>query len=200
MKLFAGIKGVEVMIKQRFNRIETENLVLRRFKDTDADEFYSYRTNPEIRRYQGEGWCDCTYEKAEKFIQEQKIIEPGTPKKWFHVAIELKSNGDLIGDLGIYTSSFNKTQIRIVISPDYQDEGYAVEAIEAALDYTFKELDIDEVIAITDIRNSQSVNLLQKLNFQKHGNFVNTGDGEGIFTSEHLFVMPKEEWLHDQAM
>ncbi len=185
------------MTRSLFEMIETKNLILRRFREADYESFYDYRNDPEIRRYTGEGWCDCTLEKAKKFIQEQTTAEPGKPKQWFQIAIELKSTGELVGDLGIYTwgPDENHTQIFITIAPDFQQEGFAQEALEAALDYVFKILGVDQVIAITDIRNRAAINLLESLEFESHGDFKTNEEIEGENKTEHLFIIDKKAWL-----
>lgn len=189
-------KGVEIM-KRLFEKIETKNLILRRFRNTDYESFYDYRNDPEIRRYTGEGWCDCTLEKAKKFIEEQTTADPGKPKQWFQIAIELKSTGELIGDLGIYTwdPNENHTQLFITIAPPFQQGGFAQEALEAALDYVFKILDVEQVIAITDIRNRAAINLLENLEFESHGDFKTSEEIEGGVKTEHLYMIDKKAWL-----
>jgi len=188
------------MASYKFDGIETKNLILRRFKESDIKRFYAYRNHPELRRYVGEGWCDCTLEKAKKFIKEQATAEPIKPKQWFNIAIEKKISEELIGDLGFYTQDSEDTQIQlfVTIAPDYQQEGFALEAMGAAMEYVFKYLDVEQVIAIIDIRNRAAVNLLERLEFKRHGDFT-TGevvDGEDI--TEHLFTITKNQWLKEE--
>ncbi len=183
------------MERYQFKGIETKNLILRRFKESDIKRFYAYRNHPEIRRYVGEGWCDCTYEKAKVFIKEQSGAELKTPKQWFQIAIERKSDKELIGDLGIYTPEPAEKQVQmfVTIAPDSQQEGFALEAAKAALDYVFDNLDLEQVIAIIDIRNRAAVNLLERLKFEKHGDFTTNEEVDGEDITEHLFTITKEQ-------
>lgn len=185
------------MARYEFDGIETKNLILRRFRESDIKRFYAYRNHPEIRRYVGEGWCDSTLEKAKGFIKEQATAEPKKPKQWFQIAIENKSTKELIGDLGIYTQKADDNQIQlfVTIAPDYQQEGFAEEAIEAALDYVFKNLDVEQVIAIIDIRNHSAVKLLENLKFEIHGDFTTGEEVDGEDITEHLYTFSKNSGL-----
>ncbi|NBG87896.1 GNAT family N-acetyltransferase [Isachenkonia alkalipeptolytica] len=185
------------MARYEFDGIETKNLILRRFKESDIKRFYTYRNHPEIRRYKGEGWCDCTFEKAKKFIREQAGAEPQKSNKWFQMAIELKSRGELIGDLGIYISDSDewKAQIFVTIAPDYQQEGFAEEAATAGLNYAFSNLDVEEMVAIIDTRNQPAVSLLENLAFERQGDFTTNEEVDGEDRTEHLFTLGKEQWI-----
>lgn len=189
------------MAMYKFEEIETKHLILRRFKETDVKNFYAYRNHPEIRRYKGEGWCDCTLEKAREFIKEQAIVEPIKPNQWFNIAIEKKSNNQLIGDLGFYTqaSEDNQMQLLVTIAPDYQKEGFALEAMTAAIEYVFIIMDVEQVIAIIDIRNRAAVNLLESLGFEKHGDFTTGEVVDGEDTTEHLFAITKNHWMKEKS-
>ena len=189
------------MARYEFDGIETKNLILRRFRESDIKRFYAYRNHPEIRRYVGEGWCDCTIEKAKEFIKEQATAEPKKSKQWFQIAIEGKSRKELIGDLGIYSrgSDENQVQMFVTIAPDYQQEGFAEEAIEAALGYVFKNLDVEQVIAIIDIRNHAAAKLLERLEFQRHGDFTTSEEVDGEDITEHLYTFSKKQWVKKEA-
>ncbi len=188
-------KGVGMMTSNKFENIETDNLILRKFKKEDLEDFYHYRNEPEIRRYKGEGWCDCTLEKAKEFIDQQKNAEPGKPKHWFQVAIELKSNNELIGDLGMYTLEEEKTaQMIIAIAPEYLQEEFGLEATKALLNYIFNELDIIQVDFIADERNRAAMNLMEYLRLEKQGGFTTNEEADGEDKTEHFFTVTKEQW------
>ena len=105
-----------------FQNIETERLILRKFKESDADRFFTYRTDPQVALHQGDGWKNYTRERAEEFIQKQMNFEPGIPGTWFQIAIEYKDKGMLIGDLAIHTlaEDINQVEIGFTINPLYQ--------------------------------------------------------------------------------
>lgn len=184
------------MDNMKFCCIESERLVLRKFKESDAETFFEYRTNPQIALYQGEVWVNYTYEQAVGFVKEQMNSEPGIPDAWFQIAIELKNTGSLIGDLAIHTLPQDRNQVEIgfTVSPSFQNKGFAVEAVNCLLRYIFNVLKKHRVIAITDVRNKSSIKLIEKIGMRKEGHFIKNAWNKGEYTDEYLFALLKEEW------
>lgn len=177
-----------------FSSIESERIILRKFKETDIENFYKYRSNPKVSLYQG--WDNYKYEQAIEFIEKQKNFEPNIPGTWFQVAIELKNNNNLIGDCAIHTLKEDPSQVEVgfTIEPIYQGKGYAVEALRCLFDYLFNTLSKHRVIARTDARNIRSINLLEKLGMRREGYFIKNAWYKGEYTDEYLYAMLKEEW------
>ena len=180
----------------KFSNIETERLILRKFKESDAETFFKYRTNPQVAKYQGEGWVNFKIEQAVEFIKEQMDFEPGVPDSWFQIAIELKDTGNLVGDLAIHTLSqdINQVEIGFTLNPVYQNKGFGIEVVRSLLEYIFKVLNKHRVIAITDVRNKPSIKLLEKVGMRKEGHFIKNAWNKGEYTDEYLFALLKEEW------
>ena len=66
--------------------------------------FLAYRTDPNVARYQD--WEGYTRADAERFIGGVDSMNPNVPGEWFQYAIEVKSNGQMIGDLGMLTVAY----------------------------------------------------------------------------------------------
>lgn len=79
--------------------IESERLILRRFKDSDLAPFGAYRNDPEVARYQA--WDSCDEQEAVAFIREMESAQADVPGEWFQFAIESKKTGALIGDCAL---------------------------------------------------------------------------------------------------
>ena len=184
------------MNKIKYTNLETERLILRKFEESDAETFHEYRTNPQVALYQGEGWVDYTLEQASKFVQEQMNFDPGIPDTWFQIAVELKDGGKLIGDLAIHTLPQDSNQIEIgfTLNPLYQKKGFGIEAVRCLLGYLFTVLNIHRVVAISDVRNSSSIRLIEKIGMRKERYFIKSAWNKGEYTDEYLFALLKEEW------
>lgn len=185
----------------KYHDLETRRLVLRRFIESDAKPFWEYRTSPGAARYQGERFSDCTQDKALEFVKEQMVAEPGVPDGWFQIAIEEKQTGRLIGDLGIHTlpEDQNQYEIGITINPRDQNLGYGIEAINSLLEYLFGERKGHRVIALTDVRNSPSIHLLEKAGMRKEGYFLQNAWSKGEYIDEFLFALLNEEWASQRS-
>lgn len=180
----------------KFKNLETERLILRKFKESDVDTFFNYRTNPQVALYQSEGWVNYKYEQAVEFVNKQMNFEPGIQDTWFQVAIELKDTGNLIGDMAIHTlpEDINQVEIGFSLNPIYQNKGFGIEAVKCLLGYIFNVLNIHRVIAITDVRNKSSIKLLEKVGMRKEGHFIKNIWYKGEYTDEYLFALLNEEW------
>lgn len=180
----------------RFSKIETERIILRKFKESDAEAFFKYRPNPQVALYQGEGWENYKFEQAVEFVKEQMNFEPDIPDTWFQVAIELKNTGNLIGDCAIHTlpQDTNQVEIGFTLNPMYQNKGFGTEAIKCLLGYIFNVLNKHRVIAVTDVRNKNSIKLLEKVGMRREGHFIKNAWNKGEYTDEYLFAILKEEW------
>ncbi len=122
--------------------------------------------------------------------------KPGIPGTWFQIAIEMKDTKVLIGDCAIHTlpQDANQAEIGFTLNPMYQNKGFAAEAVRYLLEYIFNVLDMHRVIAVTDVRNKNSIKLLEKLGFRREGHFIKNAWNKGEYTDEFLFAMLKEEW------
>jgi len=184
------------MADVRFSVIETERLLLRKFAESDAEAFIKYRTDPRVARYQGDIWVNYTLEQAAEFVKEQMTSEPGIPGNWFQIAVESKSDGRLIGDLAIHTlhPETDQAEIGFTLDPLYRSKGFGTEAVKNLLGYIFNVLKLRRVIAITDVRNVDSISLLERIGMRREGHFIKSSWNKGEYVDEYLYALLREEW------
>ena len=177
-----------------FDQLESERLILRRFKDSDLAPFLAYRNDPEVARYQA--WESCTGREATAMIEGLKSLQPGTPGEWFQFAIELKGTGALIGDCALKVEQDGRqAEVGYTLAHEHQGKGYASEAISHLLYYAFGDLRLHRVVAITDQENEPSIALLERLGMRREGRFVQNVWFKGRWASEYLYAVLDEEWL-----
>lgn len=162
-----------------FIELRTPQLVLRRFRPSDAAAFRAYRSHPDVARYQS--W-DQAYrlEEAEAFMDAISHASPGTPGEWFQFAAISANTGHLVGDVGLRTDTDEPDvmELGITLSPEYQGQGYATEIAAAVIDYAFGTLDAVTIRAVTDTRNGSSISLLERLHF------IRTATEDAMFKGE----------------
>lgn len=174
---------------------ETPRLILRSFRPEDAAAFSAYRSDPEVARYQG--WtAPYLLEQAQSFIAEMDRITPGAPGQWYQIAIERKSGGELIGDMG-YQIEVNFPQQAVIgysLARAFQHQGYAGEAVDRLLQYLFKTLELHRVIAYIDVENPASFHLLEKLGFRREAHHIENLWFKGAWCSEYVYALLAREW------
>ena len=174
--------------------LETERLIIRNLNPKDVDDFYFYRSNPEVTRYQS--FDVMTREQAEKFIESQKDRTFGKPGEWVQYAIENKETEKLIGDCAIKLDQHDQriAEIGITLSHTEQKKGFARETMNAVLQFLFSLQDFHRVVEIVDAENESSVKLLENCGFKKEGHFIENIFFKGKWGSEFQYAMLRKDW------
>jgi len=181
-----------------FKQIQTRRLILRQLTLADREAFFAYRSLPEVYQYQG--WAPKDISEADIFLKTNETLLPNVPDTWLQWAICLKS-GLLAGDLGMHFSADGyQAEIGYTLSPCFQGNGYAGEAVEAALAYLFNELHKYRVTASVDPRNQSSIRLLEKLNFRLEAYYLESYPDSITYTDDLCYAMLLKEWLSRQRV
>ncbi|HJT80990.1 MAG TPA: GNAT family N-acetyltransferase [Chthoniobacterales bacterium] len=144
--------------------INTERLLLRELKASDAGQIFSLRSNKDVNRF-----LDRTpateLKDADVFIQKiQKEVASGNSFYW---AVTVKPDPKLIGTLCLWNLSADRKRIEIgyELVPEMQGKGIMREAVEAIINFSRNELKLDQLDAYSHKQNEASTQLLRNLNF-----------------------------------
>jgi len=178
-----------------FSLLETPRLLVRRFHVRDLDSFVAYRSQPETARFQS--W-DAPFPRpeAEAFLAELAECHPDTPGEWFQFAVERRSDGVLLGDVGLraFDDETETMEIGYTLDIRHTGQGYAADAVAAVLDYALVARGKRAVQAWTDRRHVRSHALLARLGFVP----LETPPRIGVFKGETCedigHVMTAEAW------
>ena len=147
--------------------METERLIIRRFKAEDWQDLYDYLSKEEVVRYEPYGIY--TEEESKKEAARRADDEA-------FFAVELKENHKVIGNTSFATEGheqFLTWEIGYVLNPDYQGKGYATEASRRILKYGFEELNAHRIMARCNPVNKKSWHLMERLKMRREGHFIN---------------------------
>ncbi|SHM49711.1 GNAT family N-acetyltransferase [Chryseobacterium polytrichastri] len=156
-------------------KIETERLLLRKLEDTDYERLFLLDSDPEVMKYIGVPVVKDVNDskKMIQFIQKQ-YAENGVGR---FAVIEKESNL-LIGWSGLkfltepINGYKNVYELGYRYLPEYWGKGYAMEAAKASLNYGFNDIDTDIIYAMAHSENDGSNHILQKLGFERTGEFM----------------------------
>lgn len=145
------------------NILETERLILREFKTDDAGFILELLNNPTWLQFIGDRGV-TTINDAGKYISD-KLINSYTTNG-FGLYMTILKNGNIpIGMCGlIKRDTLEDVDIGFALSPAFTGKGYAFEAAFATLKYAKNVLKLQRIIAITTADNTNSINVLKKLN------------------------------------
>jgi RimJ/RimL family protein N-acetyltransferase len=178
-----------------FEHLATSRLLIRRFRAGDAEALATYRSDPEVARYQD--WeIPYPIEEASRFIASLQHRAPGTSGTWFQFAVSLASSRDLIGDIALRTgrSDPRQAELGFTFAAARQGRGYAMEAVRSVVQYSFTQLAMHRVFARTDVRNLSALRLLERIEFRREGEFRESVWFKGEWVTDVLYAQLESEW------
>lgn len=155
-------------------QIETERLLLRPFAKKDLNDFYEYASVEGVGEMAG--W------KHHQSVEETQRVLDGFVAKDKTFAIVLKSNGKVIGSLGVEKygleekltefNSYVGRELGYVLSKAYWGQGIMPEAVKAVIEYLFNVLSFDFLLCGHYDSNSQSQKVQEKCGFKPYRKLV----------------------------
>jgi ribosomal-protein-alanine N-acetyltransferase len=141
--------------------LETARLRLRSFIPSDLDALARLFADPEVMRHLGIE-SGKTMTRAETQIVLDKYIAGWAEHDFGMCAVWHKATQQLIGLCGLRLRQ-TPPELLYVLSKEWWGQGLAVEAARACLRYSFEELKLERVVALTRPDNVGSRRVLKKL-------------------------------------
>lgn len=139
-----------------------EGIELRRLMPSDLQAFQSYRQDAEIGRFQG--WQAMSDGAALAFLTEMNSAVLLQRGQWTQIAIAQPGSATLIGDIGLFVADdAAQAEIGFTLGRAAQGRGLGSAAVRAAIALLFEQTPVQQVIAITDARNTPSMRLLERV-------------------------------------
>ena len=150
-------------------KLETERLILRKFKITDAqDMFDNYASSDNVTKYMT--WeTHKNIDVTKEYLQS--LTESYSDGKVFDWAIKLKSENKVIGSISAknLNENISKIEIGYCIGEKWWNHGIVTEALKEIIRFLFEEVDINRIEAYHDIRNPASGRVMQKCGMKFEG-------------------------------
>lgn len=166
--------------------LETDRLLIREFKEGESDLIYDLDRDPDVMRYIGSGKTRNKKE-AEEYLKN--IIRHYNQYGFGLWAVFLKNNETFAGWCGLkHLENTNKIELGYRLKKKYWGIGIATEASKAVLDYGFRKLQLDHIIAIALPENKKSLSVLKKLKMTETGNTLAYGMKCILFEKKNPFI------------
>lgn len=136
---------------------ETERLILRRYESKDLEDLYEYLSDPQVVEH--EPYEAMSLDEVKGNL-EWRILSDEM------VAVELKSNHKMIGNVYIGKRDFDALEIGYVFNKNYWGKGYAKESCAKLIEMAFAD-GIHRIYAECDPKNPSSWRLLEALGFER---------------------------------
>ncbi|MFC5269818.1 GNAT family N-acetyltransferase [Adhaeribacter terreus] len=140
--------------------LETDRLLLREIGPEDARKMYELNLDPEVIKYTG----DPPFESelaAENFIRNYPDYSKNGYGRWLVVR---KTDDEILGWCGLkFLPETQETDVGYRFFKKFWGMGYATEAAEACLEYGFKNLGLQTIVARAMHENPASIQVMKKI-------------------------------------
>ena len=181
-------------------RIETDRLILRRFKMEDAEIMYrNWASNDEVTKYLT--WPTHADVNVTRSVIEGWIQSYANPD-FYNWAIVLKTIGEPIGSLSVvkYDEKTASAVIGWCMGKRWWGQRIMPEAARAILEYLFETVEFNRIAAKHDKNNSKSGRVMQKIGMIREGTLRASGKNNQGIVDEVYYSILKDDYEkdHDQ--
>ena len=183
------------MAKELMKKINTERLILRKFKLEDAEEmFRNWATDSKTTLY-------LTWDPHNS-VEETK----GLIKIWIESykdgglnwIVEEKSSKEVIGNIAVmdYEEETKTCELGYCYGSKFWGKGYASEALESVIKFLFEELNIQNITAFHIGENTASGRVMEKVGMTKYKVIPNSKFNKNIqfLDTEVRYKITKEDY------
>ena len=147
--------------------IETERLVLRRWRDADREPFAALNADPHVMEFMPK-----RLERAESDALIDRIEGTFDQHGFGFWAVEVRGGAPFAGFVGLSVPRFDAhftpcVEIGWRLAVEQQGHGYATEGARAALAFGFEQAGLDEIVAFTTPKNAPSLHVMEKLGMRR---------------------------------
>ena len=192
--------------------IETERLLLRPFRESDAADVLEYLSGPLPHCFANLRLTSLDDVRAE-LAKRAEDTE-------YCFAIVLKETGKVIGETDASPSTYVPPALRsrasdppvpdtfspcMILNAAYQGSGYAYEALHALFDYLFTRKGVRRIYAYVDDYNARSRHLCEKVGLRFEGlfrafvSFVDDADGNPVYENTMQLAVLRDEWMANRT-
>ena len=168
--------------------LETDRLILRRFREADLLGLYAYLSDPQVVAF--EPYRPMTLEEVRKNLNWRISTEE-------MIAVERKDTGKLIGNVYLGRREFDALEIGFVFHTQHQHQGFARESCEKLIECAFAS-GVHRIYAECDPENLASWGLLERLGFSREAHlrqnvyFWKDEQGNPIWKDTYIYALRGE--------
>ncbi|MCL2704196.1 MAG: GNAT family N-acetyltransferase [Defluviitaleaceae bacterium] len=169
--------------------LESERLLLRKFREEDATDLLEWASDPEtVRWLVWEGLS--TREEAHASIFNHYLLKPGM------FAIEIKETGKCIGAIDLrLIPEHDKASFGYVLNRRYWGKGYMTEVLRTLIAFCFEKLEVNRAEAKHYAGNPASGRVMEKAGMTKEGLLRQSEKVKGIMRDNVLYGIIKEDYF-----
>ncbi len=159
------MSGYQARANCQSGTIETERLVLRRWREEDVAALAAVNADPEVMRWIGDG---SVRDEAQTRARIEDMEREWECEGFGLFAVEIRADGRLAGFTGLSVPHFLPELLPAVeigwrLGAEFWGRGYATEAAAAALRFGFLDRGLNQIVSISQPQNTASERIMAKL-------------------------------------
>ncbi|MBQ7252042.1 MAG: GNAT family N-acetyltransferase [Kiritimatiellae bacterium] len=144
--------------------IETPRLRLRPLRPEDVPALKEWMPDPSLYAYWGKGPGKTDKQPELLFAKAER------PSKSFHLGIEEKASGKVVGELWVHLIENDRmASVAVRIASSRHGRGYGTEALSAMTRFCFARTELRRLQAQVDVRNVASWKMLERCGYKREG-------------------------------
>ena len=174
--------------------IETDRLLLRKFKLSDAEEMYKNWANDDnVTRY-------ITWPTHKDIEETRRVVEgyvnDSARDNYYHWCIVLKETNEAVGSIGAFRlyDDLKLFEIGYCIGKKFWNKGITTEAMKALIKFFFEEAGVNRIEARHDVKNPASGRVMIKSGLKFEGILRQAGKTNNGINDMEVYAILKEEW------
>ncbi|MBP7401239.1 MAG: GNAT family N-acetyltransferase [Clostridia bacterium] len=172
--------------------LDTGRLVLRPWREEDAEDLFAYARNPAVGP--AAGW------KPHADLDESRRILAHFIAQGDVWAIEEKESGQVVGSFGLHADDIRRNDrarmIGYVLREESWSRGYMTEAVRAVLRHAFEDLGLELVSVRHYPFNERSRRVIEKAGFRYEGTLRRAiRRYDGVVLDDCCWSMTREEYF-----
>jgi RimJ/RimL family protein N-acetyltransferase len=168
--------------------LQTDRLILRRWREADRTPFAAMNADPEVMRHFATpltpGESDASVDRIERHF-----VEHG----WGLWALERRDSGEFIGFTGLWDATFDAhftpaVEVGWRLRRSAWGQGFAYEAAQASITDGYERVRIPEILSFTATTNERSWRVMERLGMRRvdGGEFEHPGVPSGHPVRPHV--------------
>lgn len=174
-------------------RLETPRLVLRPFRHADAADLFAVYADPKVFHYIPIGDWKHIDESHQRIARDINTMAVG---EYIRLAVERREDSRVIGEVLLFKFDLasRRAEIGYALASSAWGSGYVAEALAPLVEWGFRELNLNRLVAVIDPRNDASLKVIRRLGFTHEGTMRQDHVIRGEPVDSSIWGLLRGEW------
>ncbi len=173
--------------------LETDRLLLRKVKLEDAQDLFEFASDPEVTRFTT--WTTHqSLQDSEDFLRS--VLDKYARQTLADWGVVHKADAKLIGSCGFNTwlPPHTRAEVGYALSKQYWGRGLMTEAVQAAIDFGFRTMQLNRIQAVCNVENIASARVMEKVGMTYEGTLREYTFSKGHYSNLKMYSILRKEW------